>query len=63
MIQDIQIPVTEKIIAEVTRLPNEGIQWMGKYTLLKEVVECFVEPGEELNKKGKGLNPIILSEP
>jgi len=26
-------------------------------------VESFIEPGEELNKKGKGLNPSTLSEP
>jgi hypothetical protein len=31
--------------------------------MLKEVVEYFVEPGEELDKKGKGLNPSALSEP
>jgi hypothetical protein len=34
-----------------------------KYTMLKEVVESFVELGEELDKKGKGLNPSALSEP
>jgi hypothetical protein len=63
VIRDIQILVTEEIIVEVTGLPNEGIQWTGKYTTLKEVVESFVEPGEELDKKGKGLNPTALSEP
>jgi hypothetical protein len=31
--------------------------------MLKEAVEYFVEPGEELDKKGKGLNPNVLSEP
>jgi hypothetical protein len=31
--------------------------------MLKEAVECFVEPREELNKNGKGLNPTALSEP
>jgi hypothetical protein len=30
--------------------------------MLKEVVESFIEPGEELDKKGKGLNPSALSE-
>jgi hypothetical protein len=63
VIRDIQIPVTEEIIVEVTGLPNEGTQWTGKYTTLKEVVESFAEPGEELDKKGKGLNPTALSEP
>jgi hypothetical protein len=53
----------EEIIAEVTGLPNTGIQWTGKYTTLKEAVESFVDPGEELDKKGKGLNPSALSEP
>jgi hypothetical protein len=30
---------------------------------LKEDVETFTEPGEELDKKGKGLNPSTLREP
>jgi hypothetical protein len=47
---------------EIIGLPIEGIQWIGKYTTLKEVVESFVEPGEELNKKGNGFNPTTLSE-
>jgi hypothetical protein len=55
--------VTEKIIVEVSGLPNEGTPWKGKYTTLKEVVESFMEPREELDKKGKGLNPATLSEP
>jgi hypothetical protein len=40
-----------------------GIQWTGRYTTLKEVVENFKDPGEELDKKGKGLNPSTLREP
>jgi hypothetical protein len=63
VIRGIQIPVIDAIIAEVTGLPNEGTQWTGKYTTLKEVVESFAEPGEEFDKKGKGLNPTALSEP
>jgi hypothetical protein len=30
---------------------------------LREVVESFTESGEELDKKGKGINPNTLSEP
>jgi hypothetical protein len=30
---------------------------------LKEAVETFTDPGEELDKKGKGLNPNTLREP
>jgi hypothetical protein len=63
MVRDIRIPVTPEIIAEVTGLPNSGIQWTGRYTTLKEAVESFIDPGEELDKKGKGLNPNTLSEP
>jgi hypothetical protein len=63
MVRDIRIPVTQEIVAEVTGLPNTGIQWSGRYTMLKEAVESFVDPGEELDKKGKGLNPNTLSEP
>jgi hypothetical protein len=62
MVQDIQIPVTKEIIVEVTCLPNIGIQWTGRYTVLKESVEYFVDPREELDKKGKGLKPNTLSE-
>jgi hypothetical protein len=62
-VQGIRIPVTSEIIAEVTGLSNTGIQWTGKYTKLREAVESFTEMGEELDKKGKGLNPSTLSEP
>jgi hypothetical protein len=41
MVRDIQILVTEEIIAEVTGLPNTGIQWTGKYTMLKEACGIF----------------------
>jgi len=63
MVRDIRIPVTLKIIAELTGLPKSGIQWTRRYTTLKEVVESFIDPGEELDKKGKGINPSTLSEP
>jgi len=63
VVRDIPIMVTEEIVAEVTCLPNTCIQWIGKYTTLKETLESFVDPGEELDKKGKGLNPSALSDP
>jgi hypothetical protein len=63
VIRDTKIPITDEIIAEVTCLPNEGTQLIGKYTTLKEAVESFAELGEEFDKKGKGLNPTALSEP
>jgi len=59
----IQIPVIDAIITEVTGFPNEGTKWTGKYTTLQEVLESFAKPGEEFDKKGKGLNPSTLSEP
>jgi hypothetical protein len=63
MVRGIQISVTPKILAEVTGLPNMGIQRTGRYTTLKEVVETFTDPGEEFDKKGKGLNLSTLREP
>jgi hypothetical protein len=30
--------------------------------MFKEAVEYSVDPGEELDKKGKGLNPTALNE-
>jgi hypothetical protein len=44
MVRDIRIPVTPEIVAEVTGLPNIGIQWTGRYTMLKEAVESFRRP-------------------
>jgi hypothetical protein len=61
-VQGIQILVASEIIAEVKGLPNTGVQWIGKYTKLREAVEYFREPTEELDKKGKELNPSTLSE-
>jgi hypothetical protein len=40
-----------------------GIQWTGRYTTLKEAMETFTDPREELDKKGKGPNPSTLKEP
>jgi hypothetical protein len=51
MVQYIRIPINPKIVVEVTSLPNSDIQWTGRYTMLKEVVEFFVDPSEELDKK------------
>ena len=62
-VQGIQISVAQEIVAKVIGLSNTGIQWIGKYTKLRETVEYFIELGEELDKKGKGLNPSTLSEP
>jgi hypothetical protein len=61
-VQGIQILVTSEIIAKVTGLSNIGIQWTGKYMKLREAMESFTELGEELDKKGKRLNPSTLSE-
>jgi hypothetical protein len=51
MVSGIQISVTPEILAEVTGLPNIGIQWTGRYITLKEAVENFTDPMEELDKK------------
>jgi hypothetical protein len=40
-----------------------SVQWTRIYTMIKEVVEYFLYPGEELDKKGMGLNSNTLSEP
>jgi hypothetical protein len=58
MVRGIQISVTPEILAEVTGLPNTGIQWTGRYTTLKEAVETFTNLGEELDKKGKDSTPV-----
>ena len=63
VIWGIQIQNTDSIIAEVKVLPNKGTQWTDKYTTLREAMDSFAEPGEEFDKKGKGLNPTSLSEP
>jgi hypothetical protein len=63
MVQGIQISITPEILAEVIGLPTMVIQWIGIYTTLSEAVETFTDPGEESNKKGKGINPSTLIEP
>ena len=63
MVRGIQISITLEILAEDIGLPNTCIQWIGRYTALKEAMETFTDPGEELDKKGKGLNPSTLREP
>jgi hypothetical protein len=63
IVQDIRIPVTLEIVAEVKDLPNTSIQWIGRYTMLKEAVESFVHPREDLEKNGKGHNPNTLIKP
>ena len=62
IVQGIQKNFTSKIVTGVTGLPTIGIQWIGKYNKLRKAVESFTESGEELEKKGKGLNPSTLSE-
>ena len=63
MVRGIQISTTLEILVEVTGLPNMGIQWTRWYKELKEAVETFTDPREELDKKGKGINPSTLKEP
>ena len=63
MVWGIRISVTPEILAEVKGLPNMGIQWIGIYIAVKEAVENFTDPGEELDRKWKVLNPSTLREP
>jgi len=55
--------LTEAILAEVTCLPIEGINWVKKNTVFHEVVELFKYLGEKLVWKGTGICPISLSKP
>ena len=57
------ITITDVVIAEVSGLPMEETIWSQKHVLLQDVVENFKDEGEQVVRKGKGIQPSSLAEP
>lgn len=58
-----RITVSEAVIAEVFGLLVEGVLWAKKHIMLQDGMEIFRDAGEELTRKGKGIQPSSLGEP
>lgn len=63
MVKGGRITISEVVIDEVSRLPKEGTIWPKKNVMLQGAVEIFKDVGEELTKKGKGIQLFSLGEP
>ena len=63
VVQGIQVPVTEEIIAEVTGLPATGTRWFSRKHLILNGQQDFLRPGEEVETKGRGVALRSLPQP
>lgn len=63
MVRGRQITVLDAVIAEVSGLLAEGLIWAGKPLKLHDAIEAFRDEGQEIIKKGKGVQPSSLGEP
>ena len=55
VVQGVQIPVTEEVIAQVTGLPANGIRWFSRKHLILNAQQDFLQPGEQVEPKGRGI--------
>jgi len=62
-VRGIQITVTDVVIVEVSGLPAEGPVWADKRLKLHDAMENFRDEGQELIKKGKGIQSSSLGDP
>jgi len=58
-----QVRVNEAILSKFTGILMEGKKWLDKHTLLQSTTILFIDPVEELIRKGKGYNPASFPEP
>lgn len=63
MVKGRRIIVSEAVIAEVFGVPAKGIVWPKNHIILQDMVDIFRDAGEELTRKGKGIQPSSLGEP
>ena len=63
MVKVRRIIVTDAVINEVSGLLAEGTIWSQKHVLLQDAVENFKDEGEQVVRKGKGIQPSSLAEP
>lgn len=60
--RDRKITVSDVVIVEVSRLPVEGAIWYDKKIMLHDAMDIFRDKGQELIKKGKGIQSSSLGE-
>ena len=63
IVQGVQIPVTEEVIAQVSRLPVNGTRWFSRKHLILNVQQDFLQPGEQVEPKGRGVALQSLPQP
>lgn len=63
MVRGRKITVLDVVIAEVSGLLAEGLVWANKLLKFHDAIETFKDEGQELIKKGKGIQPSSLGEP
>jgi len=63
MVRGRRIIVSDAVIAEVSGMLAKGEVWSKKNIMLHDAVEIFRDAGQELTKKGKGIQPSSLGEP
>ena len=61
--QGVKIPVTEEIIAQVTGLPTKGTRWFSRKHLILNAQQNFLQPGENVEPKGRGVALQSLPQP
>jgi len=63
IVQGVQIPVTEEVIAQVSRLPTNGMRWFSRKYLILNAQQDFLQPGEQVEPKGRGVTLQSLPPP
>jgi hypothetical protein len=59
MVRDIGILVTEEIIVDLRGLPNAGIEWSGKHTMLKRLWNISYTLEKNLIKRQRDSTPTL----
>jgi len=63
VVHGVQIPVTEEVIGQVTRLPANGTHWFSRKHLILNAQQDFFQPGEHVEPKGRGVALQSLPQP
>ena len=63
MVRGRQITVSNAVIVEISGLPTKGPVWVTNILKLHDAIETFMDEGQELIKKRKGVQTSSLGEP
>jgi len=63
IVQGVQIPVTEEVIAQVSGLPTNGTRWFSRKHLILNAQQDFLLPVEQVEAKGRGVALQSLPPP